>query len=79
MKLTIKRSKKKGGTYRVYLPKHVGEEYEGRAECLVNALTLTIVRPGVPLKQVKESLKIVLADIELRIKREADEGAGEIR
>lgn len=71
MKLTVKRSRKKGGTYRVYLPKHIGEEYEGQAECLANALTLTIIRPGIPLEQVKGSLQIVLKDIELRIKQEA--------
>lgn len=72
MKLTIKRSRKTGGTYRIYLPKHIGEEYEGDAECLANALTLTIIRPGVPLGRVKESLQIVLKDIELRIKQKAD-------
>lgn len=70
MKLTVKRTKKKGGTYRIYLPKHIGCEYEGDAECLANALTLTIIRPGVPLERVRESLAIVLQDIELRIKHE---------
>jgi len=71
MKLTVKRSKKKGGTYRIYLPQYIGKEYEGEAECLANALTLTIMRPGVSLERVKESLKIVIKDIELRIRQEA--------
>ena len=74
MKLKVKRTRKKGGTYRIYLPKHIGEEYEGETECLANALTLTIIRPGIPLEQVKGSLQIVLKDIELRIKQgELDE------
>ena len=70
MKLSIKRTRKEGGTYRIYLPKHIGEEYEGEAECLANALTLTIIRPGVSLKRVKESLQIVMKDIELRMRQE---------
>lgn len=73
MKLKVARTKKEGGTYRIYLPKHVGEEYKGDVECLANALTLTIIRPGIPLRQVKRSLEIVLKDIDLRIEREKDE------
>ena len=66
MRLTVKRTKKDGGTYRVYLPKQVGEQFQGDAECIVNALTLTIIKPGVNLKDVEESLEIVLRDIRLR-------------
>lgn len=79
MKLTIKRTKKRGGTYRIYLPQHIGKEYEGEAECLANALTLTIMRPGVSLERVKESLKIVIKDIELRIKQETTDESKKVR
>lgn len=70
MKVRIKRSNKKSGSYRIYLPKHEGEKYEGEAECLPNALTLTIIKPGTPLEQVKRSLEIVLQDVKLRLAHE---------
>jgi len=70
MKLQVKRNKKTGGTYRVYLPKHIGEEYEGESECLANAVTLTLIRPGVSLEQAKKSLGVVLKDIDLRIEHQ---------
>ena len=70
MKLNIKHTRKNGGTFRIYLPKHIGMVFEGEAECLANDFTLTIIRPGVPLEQVKDSLQIFLKDIELRIKAE---------
>ena len=71
MKLRVSKANKKSGSYRVYLPKHIGEEYEGDTECIANALTLTIIRPGTSLEQVKKSLDIVKRDIELRIEQQS--------
>lgn len=54
-----------------YIPKKVREEgYEGEVETIANALTLTIIKPGVPLESVIKSLQIVLQDLELRIEHQ---------
>ena len=72
MRLRVKKSNKKSGSYRLYMPKHEGEKYEGEVECLPNALTFTIIKPGATLGQVKRSLEIVLQDVELRLQAQAE-------
>jgi hypothetical protein len=52
-----------------------GEGYKGEVECLPNAITLTLIRPGSSLEDVKRSLRHALQDIDLRMKyHETEEG-----
>lgn len=44
------------------------EGYVGDIDCLPNAITLTLIRPGASLKDVKCSLENVIKDLELRMK-----------
>ncbi len=54
-----------------YIPKSLREEgYEGDVEVIPNALTVTIIKPGVPLEKVAKSLQIVLKDVQLRIEHQ---------
>ena len=51
-----------------YIPKELRDEgFVGDSEYLPNAITLTIFKPGASLERVRESLYVVLQDIELRI------------
>ena len=43
------------------------EGYVGSIDCLPNAITLTLIRPGASLEDVKRSLENVLKDLELRM------------
>ena len=62
----IKINKKTGIAY---ISEHIRKEgFHGDVETLPNAITLTLVRPGTNLKDVKHSLENVLRDIDLRIK-----------
>ncbi len=49
------------------------EGYEGDVECLPNAITVTLIRPGSNLADVKRSLQNVIKDIDLRIEYEQRE------
>jgi len=50
-----------------YFPKDIRREgFVGEVEGLRNALTLTLIKPGVSLADVQKSLKILSKDIELR-------------
>ena len=63
-KFTIRVDKKTGMTY---LPKEIrAEGFSGKIEGLPNALTFTLIKPGVKLADVEKSLLIVLDDIRLR-------------
>ena len=54
-----------------YIPKELREEgYEGEVEIIANALTLTFIKPGVPLERAVKSLQIVLRDLKLRIEHQ---------
>lgn len=54
-----------------YIPKEIRDEgYEGDVETIANALTLTIIKPGVPLESAVKSLQIVLKDLQLRIEHQ---------
>jgi len=54
-----------------YIPKDIRDEgYEGDVETISNALTLTIIKPGVPLESAVKSLQIVLKDLQLRIEHQ---------
>ena len=44
--------------------------YVGRVETLANACTITLIRPGTKLTDVKRSIEITLQDLELRISQE---------
>ena len=49
------------------------EGYVGEVECLPNAITVTLIRPGSALIDVKRSLQNVIKDIDLRIEYEQRE------
>lgn len=69
----IKVRKGKGKYARIYWPKELEEEgYIGEMLILNDAMTATILHPKASLEQAKESLKLVLKDIELRIEREKE-------
>lgn len=52
-----------------YIPEKIRKEgYVDEVECLPNAITLTLIRPGSKLADVKRSLQNVLKDIDLRMK-----------
>ena len=54
-----------------YIPKEIRKEgYEGDVETIANALTFTLIKPGVPLESAIKSLRIVLKDLELRIEHQ---------
>ena len=74
-KLTIRVDPKTGKNI---LPRHIREEgFTGRVEVLVNALTLTFIKPGTSLADVDRSLDLVRQDIALREEREV-KGAIEV-
>ncbi len=54
-----------------YFPKELREGgFVGKVETLPNALTLTLIKPGVDLADVEKSLRILLRDIALRRQHE---------
>lgn len=54
-----------------YIPKNLRDEgFVGELDCMPNALTLTLIRPGVSLEQTKKSLQVIIKDIELQIEHE---------
>ena len=66
MKPTIKINPNSG---LAYIPNDIREEgFVGDVDCLPNAITLTLIRPGSSLEDVKKSLENVLKDLELRMK-----------
>jgi len=65
-KLKMKVPRKK--PYRAYLPEELLEEgFVGEVEILADAFTATMIKPGATLGQVKESLQLMIKDIELRL------------
>lgn len=55
----------------LYIPKDLLDDgFKGQMDALGNAMTFTIIHPEANLQRVKESLEIVLKDIDLRLKRE---------
>ena len=60
---------------RPYWPQELKEEgFVGDLTLINDAMTATIIHPKASLEQVRESLKLVLRDIELRIQREKTQG-----
>jgi len=50
-----------------HIPKEIIDQgFEGEVDAYANAITLTLVSPNTPLKEVERSLEIVLEDIRLR-------------
>jgi hypothetical protein len=72
----MKRSIKINPQARVaYIPKDIIDQgLSGDVDGYANAVTLTMVKPGTPLKDVERSLKIVLKDIQFRREREENGG-----
>ena len=67
-KLTIRVDPKTGKNY---LPRHIREEgFTGKVEVLVNALTVTFIKPGSNLADVDRSLDLIRQDIALRQEKE---------
>lgn len=55
----------------LYIPKDLlNDGFKGEMDTISNALTFTIIHPTANLEGVKESLEIVLRNIDLRLKRE---------
>ncbi len=53
---------------RAYIPKELTDEgFIGDVEILGNAFTATLLKPGVSLEMVKQSIELTLKDVELRI------------
>jgi len=60
----------------VYLPKDLVEDgFNKDTDAYANLYTLTIVKPGAGLEEVKKSLAMVMRDIDMRIKDEAADKA----
>lgn len=56
-----------------HIPKElIDQGLKGEVDGYANAVTLTLVNPNTPLKDVETSLKIVLADIRFRREIEDD-------
>ncbi|MCK9369933.1 hypothetical protein M0R04_08520 [Candidatus Dojkabacteria bacterium] len=56
-----------------YIPKELIEQgLKGVVDGYANAVTLTLVNPDTPLKDVERSLKIVLEDVQFRREREEE-------
>lgn len=56
-----------------YIPKELIEQgLKGDVDGYANAVTLTLVSPNTPLKDVEKSLEIVLDDIRFRRRLEED-------
>ena len=56
----------------LYIPKELlNDGFRGDVDALSNAMTFTIIHPSADLEKVKESLKITLRDIELKLTRES--------
>ena len=54
----------------LYMPKDLlADGFKGEMDALSNAMTFTIIHPSADLDKVKESLEIMLKDIDLRLKR----------
>jgi len=52
-----------------YISRKIREEgYVNEIECLPNAITITLIRPGSSLADVKKSLQNVIKDIDLKLK-----------
>ena len=61
-----------------YFPKDVREQgFVGDVEGLADALTITLIRPGTSLDDVKTSLLSVLGNVELRMKYSVEGKGGE--
>jgi len=57
-----------------YIPKElIDQGLKDEVDGYANAVTLTLVNPNTPLKDVERSLKIVLDDIKFRREREESE------
>ena len=53
-----------------YFPKSIRDDgFIGELEGIANALTFTLIRPGTSLRDIEESLEIVLRDLRLRRKQ----------
>ena len=54
-----------------YIPKDVRNDgYEGDVATISNALTLTLIKPGVPIERAIKSLRIVLQDLQLQLEHQ---------
>jgi len=64
----MKRTIKIYGQGNAYLGQQAKEQgYDGTTDAYFNYATVSIVKPGCTLKEVKRSLEITLQDIELRM------------
>jgi len=54
----------------LYVPKDLLDDgFKGEMDALVNSMTFTIIHPQANLERVKESLQLLIEDIDLRLKR----------
>ncbi len=68
---TIKIDKKTGFAY---IPKELRDDgFEGEVDTIADALTVTLIKPGVPMDRTIRSLEIVLQDLKLRVEHEDEQ------
>ena len=54
-----------------YFPKSIRDDgFIGELEGMPNTFTLTLIKPGVSLRAIRDSLRVTLDDIENRIRYE---------
>ena len=54
-----------------YMPKQLlNDGFKGEMDALTNSMTFIFIHPEASLKAVKESLQILISDINLRLSRE---------
>lgn len=55
----------------LYMPKDLLDDgFKGEMDALVNSMIFTIIHPRADLEKVRKSLRILIDDIDLRLKRE---------
>lgn len=55
-----------------YVPKDLLEDgFKGEMDAFVNAVTFAVIHPKADLNDIKQSLRIMLKDIDLRLKTKA--------
>ena len=75
MKIRIRINK---NTQLAWIPKGILKEgFVGDVEAFADALTLVLIKPGTPLAQVRNSLRLLVKDIDLRLAQEQEPRVGD--
>ena len=63
VKITIRSAGNKSGTFRIYLPKHLGEPFEGKTHIMETPNGYFIPRPRATNSQIMESLNLLTLQV----------------